>query len=163
MMTEGNDMNWMIDEHNRLVISITRREQRRLQAVQRRDEAFGSDAFIHELLEPLVTNDEFNWLPEGYTDDLTVAPMLAVLGDEMPGPDDAVDALGTGLVHVGRWHHNGWLRQIYRPVLRRWAFMAYQVTSPQRELAETGECVFDGGDYWDSQAAAERAVSEAMT
>jgi hypothetical protein len=29
---------------------------------------------MHELLEPLVTGDEFTWLPEGCTGDLTSAP-----------------------------------------------------------------------------------------
>ncbi len=81
----------------------------------------------------------------------------------MPGPDDTEAALGTGLVHVGCWSHEGWLRQMYQPVLKRWAFMSYQVTSPQRELAETGECVWDGGDLWGTQDAAEKAVAEVIT
>ena len=155
-------MKWHTDEHGRLVITVTKREQRRLQALQRRDQAFDSDDFMHELLEPLVTNTEFTWLPEGCTDDLTSAPMLGVLGDEMPGPDDPDDALGTGLVHVGRWPQECHLRQTYQPVLKRWAFMDYAVTSPQRELAATGECTWQGGDLWGSQEAAEQAVGEAI-
>jgi hypothetical protein len=164
---EGQGMKWKVDEHGRLVITVTRREQRRLKATQRQDEnarfepAFDSDAFLHELLEPLVTGDEFTWLAEGCTGDLTSAPMLGILGDEMPGPDEAEAALGTGLVHVGCWHHEERLRQMYRPVLKRWAFMAYQITSPQRELAETGECLWDGGDLWGTQEAAEKGVVEA--
>jgi hypothetical protein len=117
---------------------------------------------MHELLEPLVQNDDYTWLPEGCTGDLTSAPMLGVLGDEIAGPDDAENALGTGLVHVGRWHHEGRPRQMYQPVLKRWAFMAYQVTSPQRDLAEAGQCVWDGGDLWATQEVAERAVGEAI-
>jgi len=137
-------MNWKIDDHGKLVITVTKREHRSLKSAQRRDEhgqckpPFDSDDFLHELLEPLVTNEEYTWLHEGCTGDLTSAPTLAVLGEEMPGPDDTEDTLGTGLVHVGRWHHNGRLRQMYQPVLKRWAFMAYQVTSPQRELAVSG-------------------------
>jgi hypothetical protein len=71
------------------------------------------------LLERLATDDEYNWLHEGCTDDLTIAPMPAILGDKMPGPDDSDDALGTGLVHVGCWYHEGRLRQMHRPVLNR--------------------------------------------
>lgn len=155
-------MEWKIDEHGRLVITVSKNEQRRLKAAQRRDDTFDSDAFMHELLEPLVTNDEYTWLPGGCAGDLTAAPMLATLGDEIAGPEDAEGALGTGLVHVGRWHHEGRLREMYQPVLRRWAFMAYQVISPQRELAETGECVWDGGDLWGTQEAAERAAAIAL-
>ena len=155
-------MNWRIDDHGRLMISVNKREQRSLRAAQRRgqrgqcDPALDSDAFMHDLLEPMVTNDEFVWLGEGCTNDLTSAPMLGILGDEMPGPDDIADASGMGLVHVGRWHHEGRLRQMYRPVLRRWGFMAYQVTCPQRELAESGVSTWEGGDLWTSDEAARK-------
>jgi hypothetical protein len=161
-------MNWHLDEHSRLVITVTKREQRRLKAAQRRDDKgryephFDSNAFMHELLEPLVMSDEFTWLPEGCTGDLSCAPMLGILGDETPGPDDADDARSMNLVPVGCWYHEGRLRQMYQPVLKRWGFMAYQITSPQRELAETGECVWDGGDLWGTQEAAEQGVVEAV-
>ena len=74
--------------------------------------------------------------------------MLAILGDELPGPDDPQDVTGMGLLHVGRRTHDVRLRQMYQPVLKRWAFMAYAVTSPQRDLAENGVCTSDGGDIW---------------
>jgi hypothetical protein len=145
-------MQWKIDEQGRLVITVTKKEQRSLQAVMGLDEVgecelpFDSDAFLSELLEPMVTNDEYVWLHGGCTDDLTDAPMLGVLGEEIPGPDNLDDAIGLGLYHVGCWHHRGRLRQMYHPVLKRWAFMDYQITSPQKQLAETGECVWEGGD-----------------
>jgi hypothetical protein len=161
-------MKWQIDDHGRLIISVTRLEQRSLQAAQRRDEKgrcdppFESDAFMHDLLEAMTTNDEYVWLPEGCTDDLTSAPMLGILGEEMPGPDDTADATGMGLVHVGRWNHEGRLRQMYQPVLKRWAYMSYAVTSPQRELAESGVCTWDGGDLWGTQDAAVKALAKFM-
>src|SRR5262249_43406929 len=157
-MTLGTRMKWHADEKGKLVITVTRREQRSLKVAQR-DPSFDSDSFMHELLEPLVTGG-FTWLPEGCTDDLTSAPMLGILGDEMPGPDDTQDALGMGLVHVGRWQHQGRLRQLCQPVLRRWAFMDYQITHPQRALADSGRCVWEGGDFWGTQEAAAMAVSE---
>src|SRR4051812_37859500 len=109
-------MKWQIDEYERLVIAVTQREQRSLKAAQRRDEkgqcepSFDSDDFLHDLLEPLVANDGYTWLPGRCTDDLTSAPMLAVLGDELPGPDDTGEAMRMGLVHVGCWTHEGRLR-----------------------------------------------------
>ena len=159
-------MRWKIDDHGRLVIGVNKREQRSLQAAHRRNEngrsdpPFDSDDFLHDLFEPMVTNDEFIWLAEGTTDDLTAAPMLAILGDEMPGPDDPQDATGMGLVLVGCWNHEGRPRHIYQPVLRRWGFMSYQVTSPQRELAENGVCTWDGGEFWQDDEAAVKALAE---
>ena len=49
---------------------------------------------------------------------------------------------------------------MYQPVLSRWAFMDYALSSPQRELAETGRCEWPGGMYWESQEAAAQAVAE---
>jgi hypothetical protein len=46
--------------------------------------------------------------------------------------------------------------------LKRWAFISYQVRSPQRDLADDDECVWDGGDLWGTQEAAERAVAIAL-
>ena len=158
-------MRWYTDEHGRLVISVNRTEQSALQAAKRQDEKgrchppFDSDSFLHKLLEEMTAN-EYTWLPEGCTDDLTSAPMLGVLGEEMPGPDDAVDATGMGLVHVGHRSHEGRLRQMYQPVLRRWAFMSYAVTSPQRELTEAGSCTWDGGDLWGTNETAWKALAE---
>jgi hypothetical protein len=158
-------MKWHVDEQGRLVITVRKKEQRSLQAAQRRDERgrceppFDSEQFMHDLLEPMVTSG-FASLPEGCIDDLTSAPMLGVLGEAMPGPDDPQDVIGMGLVHVGCWDYEGRLRQMYEPVLRRWAFMDYAVTSPQRKLAEMGRCIWDGGDFWGSQDAAEKALAE---
>jgi hypothetical protein len=38
--------------------------------------------------------------------------------------------------------------------------MHYALTTPQRELAQRGGCEWQGGDYWGSQAAAEKAVAK---
>jgi len=151
-----------------LIITVTTREQRRLKSYLRRDRkvkrashepAFDSDDLLYDLLEPMFSDDSFCWLPEGATGDLTSAPMVGILGDEMPGPpkDKAVCA---GLYHCGRWGVDGELREIYQPVRRRWAFMDYALTSPQRELAEHGRCEWFGGDYWGSQESAEQDVAE---
>jgi hypothetical protein len=136
-------MNYRTD-HGNLVITITPEERAEL-SERTAEPGFDSDQTMHEILETLVTNDAFEWIDPSVTGDLTSAPMLAILGDEQPGPDDTADALGTGLVPVGRWNYRGKLRCMYQPVLERYAFMSYQLTSPQRELAESGCCEFHGG------------------
>jgi hypothetical protein len=166
-------MKWLIEEcgtpgESTLVIAVTKAEQRRLRAYRRRDEngslgshepSFDSDDFLYDLLENMVTNDSFTWLPDGCTGDMTSAQILGILGDEMPGPQ-TVEADCSGLFNCGRWEVNGELRDIYQPVLQRWAFMDYALTSPQKELAETGKCEWQGGDYWRSQDAAVKGVAE---
>jgi hypothetical protein len=131
-------------EQGKLVITVTPEEQAKL-SERLSEPGFDSDQTMHEVLEALVTNDAFEWIDPSVTGDLTSAPMLAILGDEQPGPDDTDEALGSGLVPVGRWDIRGKLRSMYQPVMERYAFMSYQVTSPQRELAESGRCVFQGG------------------
>ncbi len=164
-------MRWFIEEsstpgESTLVITVTKKEQRRLQAYRRRDEKnklesheplFNSDDLLYDLLENMFTNDYFTWLPQGCTGDMTSAPMLGILGDELPGPTKE-DTQCSGLYNCGRWEVNGELRDIYQPVLQRWAFMDYAITSPQEELAERGRCEWEGGDYWGTQEAAEKAV-----
>jgi len=165
-------MRWFIEEsgtpgESKLVITVTQKEQRRLQAYRRRDEKnqlqsheprFNSDDFLYDLLENMFTNDCFTWLPDGCTGDMTLAPMLGILGEEMAGPTKEFTEC-SGLFNCGRWEVNGELRDIYQPVLQRWAFMDYALTNPQAELAETGRCEWEGGDYWGTQEAAERAVA----
>ncbi len=171
--TRVQGMKWFVDEagtpgESTLVITVTKEEQRRLAAYMRRSEAgelgsheptFGSDDFLYDLLESMFSDDSFTWLPEGTTGDMTSAPMIGILGDEMPGPAPG-RAQCSGLYPCGRWEVGGHLREMYQPVLQRWAFMDYAVTSPQRELAEHGRCEWQGGDYWGSQEAAERAAAE---
>lgn len=131
-----------IDEHGRLVIEADPEDRAALnESIDEPD--FDSDDFMHDALEWLVCNTEYDWVDPSVTGDLTDAPMLATFGDDRPGPDRAEH--GGGLLWVGRWEHGGKLRNMFRPVLARYAFMSYQVTSPQRELAEKGRCVFEGG------------------
>jgi hypothetical protein len=149
-------MTWRIDEHGHLVISISAREQNSLDR-QRGNPGFDSDDLMHRMLGSL-TKKGLAWLDPDCTDDITSAPMLGILGEAMPGPDDLQDAVGMGLVYIG-WQKG---RQMYRPVLKRWAFMDYAVTSPQAVLAETGQCVWDGGEFWGTQEAAEKAIGEVV-
>lgn len=159
-ITKGQEVSavkWTIEESNTpgestLVLTVNKREQRWLQAAQRRDERgecrprFDTDDFLYDMLGPMFTDDCFTWLPEGTTGDMTAAPILGVLGSEIPGPPTD-KALCSGLYHCGRWEVEGELREMYQPCLQRWAYMDYALSSPQRELAETGRCEWQGGEY----------------
>jgi len=127
-------------EDDQLVMMATTEEREELRRLH--DEspvAFDSDDFMYDLLEPLVTNDSFQWIHPGVTGDLTEAPMLGLLGDDEPGP--AGVEWGHGLNQAGYWDGIA----LYQPVLYRWAFMDYMVTTPQRELMEHGRAVWRGG------------------
>lgn len=90
--------------------------------------------------ENLTSNDEFSWIPEGVTGDLTSAPMLGIYGEEEDEPDDYADNwVGSGLVDCGS--------AVVQPVLYRWAFMDYAVTTPMDALLNDGEAVWMGGKF----------------
>ena len=126
------------DKHGRLVIEADAEDRAAMQRMEREiGEEFDSDETMRFFLTPIERALDLDWIDPSVTGDLTDAPMLAVLGDVEPG---------AGGVLVGRWPDaagvvQGW----YRPVLKRWAFMDYQITSPQRQLLETGRCVWDSG------------------
>lgn len=128
-------------------MTVDEEERKLLQALRDEDpDKFERDQTMYDLLENLTTNDSFMWLPEGFTGDLTSAPILAVLGDEERAPAEAIkddDLFGSGLYPCGR--DEGGIR--CQPILWRWAFMNYAVTSPQRDLLESGKAVWHGGDY----------------
>lgn len=138
-----------------LVLTVNKKEQAWLQKQKVTNFAFESDNFLYDLLECLFTNDEFTWLPEGTTGDLTSAPMIGVLGEEIYGSPSLKERVG--FYHVGRD-----VDEVFRPVLRRWAFMDYAVTSPQAQLADLGECSWEGGEYYGTQKAAEAFVVGAI-
>src|SRR4029077_7341544 len=133
-------MKWLIEKTgpntSQLVITVTPEEQEQLRAYRQRDEQgelkdyeprFQSDDFLHDLLEEMTTNDEYTWLPEGTTGDITSAPMLGILGDE-------IEFLKPDIPECSGFFP--WSSGSCRPVLERWAFMDYALTSPQGELAE---------------------------
>lgn len=130
-------MKYQIEE-NRLVLTCTPEEQADLESMRAENEdRFDTDDFMYDLLEALVTNDSFYWIDSRVTGDMTDAPMLALLGDEEIGPHEDCN----GLYPCGRW--DGETR--VQPVLYRWAFMNYAVTTPQEELRRTGRAVWEGG------------------
>jgi hypothetical protein len=164
---------WFIEEtgmqgESTLILTVNKKEQCRLATYMCRNDngrldkfepRFDSDDFLYDLLLPMFTDDCYSWLPEGVCGDLTSAPMVGILGSETPGPP-ANEAECSGLHNCGWWEINGQVCDIYQPVLHRWAFMNYAITSPQRELAEHGRCEWQGGEFWASQEKAEKAIAE---
>ena len=130
-------------EKDKLIITVNAEDQAYLQEQARDNPDFNSDNFMTDLLEPLVCNSELQWIPNGVTGDLTSAPMLGICGQTEPAPKgyDYHD-VGTGLIFVGHWDG----KDRVEPVLFRWAFMKYAITSVQAELARKGEAVFEGGE-----------------
>jgi hypothetical protein len=138
-------------EDGRLILTVDDEERellRQLKAERQDDEQcdpWGSDALMYDWFEPLICNSELDWVDPAVTGDLTSAPILAIRGDYEPGPDNVDEVVGTGLVHAGCWEREGRLRQMYLPVLFRWAYMDYQVRYVLDDLLDQGEAVFTGG------------------
>ncbi len=131
-----------------LVMRVDAEEQESLRRLQAEDpDQFDRDDTLYDLFESLLANSEFSWVTEGLTADLTSAPMLGIFGEPEPAPDksrfDLEDFYGSGLNPIGCWDRQIWCQ----PLLFRWAFMDYAVTSPQRALAEHGQAVWSGGEY----------------
>lgn len=124
--------------HDRLTIIADESERGDLAKLQaEHPDVFDGDDFMYEMLEQLFLNDCFMMLPNGVTGDLTSAPMLGILGDEETHDEPVGDCQGLYMSGSAS----------YQPVLYRWAFMNYAITSPQRDLVESGEAVWTGGEY----------------
>ncbi len=133
---------------DRLVMTVDAAEQAELKALFDEDEdRFHKDDVMEDLFEPLVCNSEFEWGVEGITSDLTSGPMLVISGREERAKKRCSGSLedfyGTGRFPVGAWDGFIWCK----PILFRWVFMDYAVTSPQVELAKHGRAVWLGGAY----------------
>ena len=132
---------------NALILTVSPAEQAELQLLRDADpDKFDTDSMMADLFEPLTSNDSFMWVTADITGDLTDAPILAILGDEEQSERSPEEVRGEGL-----WNCAFDSRQdkpyYYQPVLYRWAFMGYQVESPQLALLERGKAVFTGGEH----------------
>ena len=94
---------------------------------------------MYDVFERLLENSELEWVRPEYTGCLTDAPMLGIYGEDVPITPELERASKEGFLEVsGHWDDTSW----YRPVVKAWAFMAYENTSPQDKLAECGEAIF---------------------
>ncbi|OYW72387.1 MAG: hypothetical protein B7Z37_25045 [Verrucomicrobia bacterium 12-59-8] len=102
-------------------------------------EGFECDATMYCIFEQLVANSELTWVDANDTGDLTSAPMLGILGPDEQGHDPTQTP--AGYLPVGCDKFGG----IWQKIEARWAFMDYQVKSPQQDLLKFGYCRFIGG------------------
>lgn len=104
-------------ELNKLVMSADADEQKLLRDLYEEDpDRFDTDDFMYDYFEDYVTNRGLQWSSASETGDLTDAPILAIFDGET------------------------------ERIVQRWAFMDYQVTTPQRQLMERGEAAWEGGN-----------------
>lgn len=134
-------MKFKISKDRRTLTIFTQGSERR--ELKRLGDEIQQDATMFAFLEPLVCNSELEWIPEGVTGDLTSAPMLGILGDEMPIEtirEQVKSRFGTiPCGFDGHFH-------LYQPILERWAYLAYQLRSPLVDLRDTGNAVFTNGE-----------------
>ena len=103
--------------------------------LRRDDGAWGTDNMECEVLEHLLANSELEWIPNGACPgDLTSAPMLGIVRT-LHVSDPPVHCFGR----VERSNDS------YGAVIARWAFMSYALRSFLDDLADDGECTWEGG------------------
>lgn len=131
-------------EENRLVFTIDEDERAVLQHIHDDEpDHFDTDDVMYDWFEPIVCNSDLTWCHPAHTGDLTDAPMLCMLGEQVEGYDQRPIFLPGGM-HIdsqGSGYIDG------HPIVKRWAFMAYAIATPQRQLLETLECRWEGGDF----------------
>lgn len=112
--------------------------------------AIDSSDYLSELLHEATTEygDSLELLCDGETSDMTSAPMLGILGDEekveLPPRGERIDGFRLCGCYDDPF---GVTCNWGRPILKRWAFMRYQITSIARDLVDYGYVVMEGGNY----------------
>lgn len=135
-------LKYRIEGNNLIVSPYDDEEREALRELRDEDpDKFGTDGQMHDVFESMIANSELCWINPADTGDLTDAPMLGILGEEGT-KDHTVFLENYGLVETGRDGH--WM--MARPILKRWAFMDYQVRSPLDDLLDKGEAVFISGE-----------------
>lgn len=130
-------------EPNWLVISIDAAGLTQLRELHDEDpEGFDSNNVMTDVFDHLLGSSELQWGTASETGDLTDGPMLIILGEErLLTEDQAKDCSGYS---VTSRHYN---ERFGCPIVSRWVFMDYAVTSPQRRLLEKGVVLFQGGAF----------------
>lgn len=103
----------------------------------------GSPVTEGELLESWLCNSEFEWVSPEICCDLTDAPMVGIFGEEVSNilVKDMI-ACGRALGSVEGTVYD--ISRTFRPLLARWAFMNYQITSMVDVVIEKGVITLDG-------------------
>lgn len=143
MLRKYGDMTTLkhsVDSNGNLVFTVDDNGKAWLQAMKdEKGDEFTSDSVMHDVFESFVANSEYDWCLPEWTGALTGAPMLATFGQVRRVDLDGVDPNRVNIAYSDA----GIL--FYDPVEQCWAFMDYQVTSPQEQLLEKGRCVWMKG------------------
>jgi hypothetical protein len=133
-------MTAQILENGDLKLSIDAEDQALLRTLRAEDpDNFQSDATMYDWFEAFIGNSDYSWVRPEEAGALTSAPMLGIYGPERELADGEDPAY---LSVTGHWDNITWVRD----VMKCWAFMDYQVTSPQERLLENGEVIFTCGN-----------------
>ncbi len=98
-----------------------------------------SDKAMHEFFEGYLANCELQWVEPEWCGNLTDAPMLGILGDDVAeGEVKTFPAPYFGWREIG---FNG-REKIFQPVLDRYWYSNYMIRSPLEDLLEFGKVVF---------------------
>ena len=145
-------MQYYFDENKNLVITADEEEQRMLREYKSELEDqglnFSSNDALYETFESLICNSELEFSDASTINALTSAPVLAIFSGEdievdPPCEENNYRCIGyrvTGGNHGVTYGIKLW---------RAWAFMDYAVRSPQEDLLEYGQTVFQLG--WDTE------------
>jgi len=121
-------MTYIYDADN-LVLQITPEEQAQLEHLKAEDpDDLFKDTTMFEWLESMVCNGELEWIRPEEIEDLTDAPILGILGQEIP---DSSRRHFAKLQSVYGWRPIGYWngQHQYQPILYRWGWMNYQIES----------------------------------
>lgn len=122
------DMRLFIDAEDSVLLQTLKDED---------PDEFGTDAFMYNYFEHLTCNSEYEWIQAEEVGALTEAPMLGIYGEERARRDTDSPYISV----TGQWDDTTWVQD----VLQCWAFMDYQIVSPQELLLESGEVFFTHG------------------
>lgn len=122
-------------DKSNLILTVDAATQMELHHESIHNEDFNSDNFMYDFFESFMGNSEFCWVGPEACGDLTSAPLIGILGQEMELPENVEDNCGFVPSGYGLGH----------PVIGRWGWMTYQIQSLQAELAEKGRAILIGG------------------
>ena len=151
-------MDCYIDNNKNLVITANDEDRKILQSFkgdwEEQGRNFVSDDALHATFENLLCNSELSWSDALSINALTNAPILAIFGED----EEDIFASGEFTPPTNENNHrcvgyritgsNGKTITGER-ILQAWAYMDYQVRSPQEDLLDYGKAVFTLG--WDTE------------
>ena len=133
-------MTYTFLKNGHLKLAITSEDQQTLQTYLEENKDTPGEKQESEFMEGFLANSEFDWIPDGViTGDLTSSPCIGIRGDTCEKEDLPEKRFGEQ--QAGHWAD----KDRFEPIIGRWRWMHYAVRNFLDELAETGECEWEGG------------------